>query len=255
MILRIDGHVHLHPCFDPLKALAQLSEALTGESVQAVALLTEREGEHLLRGWCEGALPAGVRGEVCGDAVSMRVRVGRSAPLLLVPGRQLVTTDGLEVLALCADLEVPDRMPLVETIDWADAQGALVVLPWGLGKWTGGRGGLLKRTLADSRGGVLLGDSTMRPDHCPGERIMHEAEAGGIQVLPGSDALPVGGEERRGGSYYAEVAYAGPLVDPTRELRELLSRGKALQRGGGRPGWGQVLRRQVAYEIRRRLGR
>jgi hypothetical protein len=255
MQLRVDGHVHLHPCFELVKALTHLAESLCTDGRHGVALLTEREGEVLLRGWIANGLPAGVRGEVCGDGVSVRVSVGTLPELVLVPGRQLVTTDGLEVLALCADLESPARMGFEETVAWATGQGALVVIPWGFGKWTGRRGSLVERLLLDAAGGVLVGDSTMRPNGCPGGRLLEEAAASGCRVLAGSDALPVRGEERFGGRYYVEGAHVGELRKPVEELRERLGRGEPMALGGTRPGWVGVLHRQIRYEWARRLGR
>jgi hypothetical protein len=229
MQLRVDGHVHLHPCFELVKALTHLAESLCTDGRHGVALLTEREGEVLLRGWIANGLPAGVRGEVCGD--------------------------GLEVLALCADLESPARMGFEETVAWATGQGALVVIPWGFGKWTGRRGSLVERLLLDAAGGVLVGDSTMRPNGCPGGRLLEEAAASGCRVLAGSDALPVRGEERFGGRYYVEGAHVGELRKPVEELRERLGRGEPMALGGTRPGWVGVLHRQIRYEWARRLGR
>src|SRR4029077_15635911 len=67
--------------------------------------------------------------------------------LILIAGRQVVTREGLEALALATAEDFPDGLPLDETLDRIRAAGALPVLPWGFGKWWSSRGSRVAQEL------------------------------------------------------------------------------------------------------------
>ncbi len=81
--------------------------------------------------------------------------------LLVLAGRQVVSAEGVEVLAQCTAAQFANGRPLEETIEEIQAAGALAVLPWGVGKWLGRRGKLV--TEAAARSPILLGDNAGRP--------------------------------------------------------------------------------------------
>ena len=82
----------------------------------------------------------------------MAIRPG-TLPVLVIAGRQIVSAERIEVLALGTRTQIPDGQPLAATIDAVRADGALAVLPWGFGKWWGARGRMVDAYLETATGG------------------------------------------------------------------------------------------------------
>jgi hypothetical protein len=96
------------------------------------------------------------------------------------------------------------------------------VLPWGVGKWLGARGTVVARVLADPKWRrVFLGDNGNRLELGPEPAQFKLARRAGRAVLPGSDPLPLPGEEVRVGAYGFAVDVA---LDPLRPAAALLAR-------------------------------
>ena len=74
------------------------------------------------------------------EAESLTASSKSGQDLSIVAGRQIVTAENLEILALGFDAGLDDGLPIDEVILAVQAAGALCVLPWGFGKWTGKRG-------------------------------------------------------------------------------------------------------------------
>ncbi|MCL4183315.1 MAG: hypothetical protein KJ011_07690, partial [Burkholderiaceae bacterium] len=100
--------------------------------------------------------------------------------------------------------------------------GALVILPWGAGKWWGARGRLVHIACERfaGRAGFLLGDSAARPHGWRLPAGLAAAQRAGVPVVCGTDPMPVSGEEGRVGSYCFEVratsASPANLIDAMR---------------------------------------
>src|SRR5690606_6294526 len=176
----IDAHVHIHAAADApavLEAavanftcvaarlrqaewsgvlmLAEMKEAAWFEAMAADAATT-RAG-----GWTLRADPQ--------DELVLHARGHRRA-LLIVAGRQVATREGVEVLALATRARLPDGEPLQQTLRRAAAEEALIVLPWGAGKWTGRRRYLVHEALRRQSPPVMAGDSGGRPALWPAHR-------------------------------------------------------------------------------------
>ncbi len=122
--------------------------------------------------------------------------------LYLLAGQQIVTAERLEVLAPATIAKTRDGLSLPETVDTIRRQGGLAVLPWGAGKWLGKRGQLVDAFLKNtSPEHLFVGDNGGRPIFWPRPSQFNTAANRGIRLLPGSDPLPLPGEERRVGSY------------------------------------------------------
>jgi hypothetical protein len=263
----IDGHVHVHPCFSEddvfESASSNLARAARGLGAEGngprVLLLTESAGDHFFRRALERAAgPASGRWTFreTGEPDSVTVRGEGENPVVVVAGRQVVTSDALEVLALCRDVEVPDGRPIGRTLDDVRGAGALAAVPWGFGKWWLGRGRIVRDLIdREDPATFFLGDNGGRPAMGRKPALFRRAARRGIRVLPGSDPLPFPAQARRVGSYGFVVA--GPLDTerPARSLRD------ALTDPGTRPrpfGRGERLipfvRSQVAMQLRGRRG-
>ncbi len=294
--LLVDAHVHVHPVFelsvvlngarDNFEGAAAELELDPGESWLGVLLLTEaagadrfetlaehcdREGSARVGGWCLRRVgPLTLRAEP--SAASMApAHVGKSgaAParaLLLVSGYQIATRDGLEVLALGTRTRTADGLPLDASIEAAGVAGALPVIPWGFGKWSGRRGAIVEKLLSGRDAGTIwLGDNGGRSKLLRSPPLFGRAAELGMPVLRGSDPLPFKSHERRAGSYGFHLRDAPLDVphptsdartdDPIMRLFEQL-RARAQPRGfGRRAGVLAFARDQVAMQLRKRSGR
>jgi hypothetical protein len=188
--LAIDAHVHLH---DPRRMVATLDHArtalcaVTGTDGIGVLLLAERQGTDLF-GDLQAILPGS------GEPEALWRDEARS--LLVVAGRQIVSAESLEILGLATRRKPEDGRPAVEIVSALLDDGAVVVLPWGVGKWLGARGRLVDHLLARfGREQVFLGDNGGRPWFWPMSRRR------GARILAGSDPLPLPGAERAIGRY------------------------------------------------------
>ena len=175
--------------------------------------------------------------------------------LLLVAGRQLVTKEGLEVLALgCRDL-LTDGMALREARDAVIEAGGVPVVPWGFGKWWFRRGRVLSELIdSESPGRWFLGDNAGRPKLSLPPRLFARAAQRGVFVLPGSDPLPLAGQDRKVGRCgfrlppgFDPARPAASVLDGMRECRE------QPQTFGRYEGLAGFARQQLAMQMRKRV--
>lgn len=214
--LLVDGHAHFHPRFSAAGFLDAAArnlrrrasaddepDGLARRGVRLCLMLADPAGRDSLR-----ALSAGLgdvaRWEVRDTAEHVsRLALGEeSGPIGLIAGRQVATEEGLEVLALATDAEIPGGRSARETVDASLAAGAVTVVPWGFGKWWFRRGRVVRR-LVESVDHPLffLGDNGGRPRTAPEPSLFRAARRRGTAVLAGSDPLPFSREEERVGSY------------------------------------------------------
>lgn len=214
MLLVADTHVHLYPCYRLDSAVAaatgNLNRWLTlnplrqlSQQVKLVCL-TERHDCHFfydLHGRCGDNVGAySIRSTEEDD--SLQLVAGSGESLFLLAGRQIISAERLEVLALTRDLELEDGMPAGELINTILDSDAIPVLPWSPGKWLGKRGRLVSRLLREyATGVVLVGDIPIRPWWWLTPPQIRFAQKLAIPVLGGSDPLPFATEERMIGSY------------------------------------------------------
>jgi hypothetical protein len=247
----VDAHVHLHPCFDGTLFLNAAAANFRRGAAQVgipgpyagCLLLTEMGEERRFQ-----SLRSGERGGVSWEIqpteedcslVAQRITGER---LFLIAGRQIATADGIEVLALGRDAEIPDGLELGETLDRVRDGGALPVLPWGFGKWWLHRGSLVEEMFR-RRGGaeVFLGDNGGRLAMSGPPRLFRESRAQGVPVLPGSDPLPLPEHCIRAGSY--GFVLSGPLDEAhpaaciLRAIRRLKGQPRVFGRRAGLPSF------------------
>jgi hypothetical protein len=78
----------------------------------------------------------------------------------------------------------------------------LLVLPWGVGKWLGQRGKIIAEFIQHRAvEQPFLGDNGNRPFFWPLPHHFSQPLMRNERQLPGSDSLPLPGEERRAGGY------------------------------------------------------
>ncbi|NEO18595.1 hypothetical protein [Moorena sp. SIO4A5] len=239
-LILIDSHVHLYNCFDIDQLLTSAwgnfqrfsGEAGDQENFQAVLLLTEIEHQK----WYKKLA------DLADNNNQSRVSQGKpwmfhrtqedfslytcnalGQGIFLIAGRQIVTAENLEVLALITDQNLEDGLPLDVTIKAILSAEGIPILPWGVGKWIGDRGQLLYKLLEDRNFPKLfLGDNGGRPVFWSRPVLFTQAEKKGWRILPGSDPLPLASEFCRPGSFGFTIQGSLSSEKPGKDIKEML---------------------------------
>lgn len=261
--LLVDAHVHLHPCFagerffDAAAAnFAAAANAWPGEA-SGCLMLSESAGVDGFAALADGRLETGAwRIGPTEETVSLRATRSGAVPIVVIAGRQIVSAERIEVLALGTRAHIPDGEPLAATVDAIRADGALAVLPWGFGKWWGRRGRLVDAYLGRvAPASVFLGDNGGRPSGMPAPHRLARAARRGTRVLPGSDPLPLAAEVERVGGFGFVLRRA---LDRDRPAAALKAHVAALERQPSTFGRLQrptrFLVNQLALRRRKRVG-
>ena len=176
--------------------------------------------------------------------------------IAIVCGRQVRADDGLEVLALGTRATFPDGLPLMQSIEAVRKSGALIVVPWGVGKWLGTRGSRVEaavQTLGVNQ--LFVGDNGGRVEVLGVPPSVSRFERLGFRVLPGTDPFPFRRDVRRVGAFGFLTDLHPSQTAPWRQLRDwLASRNKSPQAYGRALGPVQFLANQIGLRLRNRLG-
>ena len=267
----IDGHVHIHACYDIDRFLDNAYRNLSrvagaperaGFPIRFVLCLTECAGDDYF-----GALRARASGQSTDGAGTLRrwsvsqtqepeSLVLRSAErrLFVVAGRQVACREGLEVLLLGTRVCPSDGQPIAELLAQAEQLEAPHVIPWGAGKWFFGRGKLLSRLLREHRSSLFfLGDEGGRPGFWPYPRHFTEAARLGVRDLPGTDPLPFRGDLDKVGRVGFQLVLDFDEDHPAASLRRALGQQDARLERFARlePPW-RFMRNQFAMQLRKR---
>lgn len=198
--LWIDTHVHLHAQHDAEAFLDGAADhfAAAGAGI-GVLCLTEVLG---VQGFQRLADAGGVGRwniEKIGEFALVAKRDG-GAIIGVIAGRQIKCDDGLEVAAVGRPVEIADGQTLHESIEAARKSGALTMLCYGVGKWSGARGAKVRAVLEDGPREIAFGDNSGRLGL--GEQtILKRARQLGRTVLVGSDPLHLGMAKQRAGCW------------------------------------------------------
>jgi hypothetical protein len=260
----VDAHVHVHHSFDEcvffdsaltnFKAVAE--ERVGGLDWLGCLLFTESAGEDVfsgLRARTDGCAGAWRFRPAAEDCSLIACRDGERS-LVVVAGRQVVSAEQIEVLALGTTATLSDGKTLAQTLAAVRAAGALPALPWGFGKWLGRRGRLIAQQIASARPGELfLGDNGGRPALSPRPRLFALAEARGLAVLAGSDPLPFAQEVAKVARYgfvlQAPFDAAAPFAGIRRALAGLP---RSPEPFGRLERWPTFVHRQIAMQLGKR---
>ena len=226
--LFIDGHVHIYPFYSMQNAVTagirnlQRSAGKQGDGVM-VWLLTERYD-------CDFFDSARQMKELHPkdtlepESLVIHDSSGKT-PIYLCAGRQIVTSDNLEICALATSLRVKDRtLNTMDTIRAVNNAGGVAALNWAPGKWFFGRKAIVQDLLAKLNPAMLLiSDTSLRPIGWMTPLLMKSAARKGFKILAGSDPLPFAGEEALVGSYGFTVSGRFDPQKPAQSIRALLT--------------------------------
>jgi hypothetical protein len=147
----------------------------------------------------------------------------QSGNLFIIAGRQIKTAEGLEILALGTANRFGEGESIETLIRQISQSDALPVIPWGVGKWFGSRGDLVKKFIDQVEiSPFFLGDNGNRPVFWPRPKIFQQAETKGIYILPGSDPLPFPSEIDRIGRFGFKMDGSIDPDYPSRDIKNLL---------------------------------
>lgn len=236
MKIAVDGHVHFYPCYDipsGFRALMLNLDELdfSVEPGQAaavkVALLTEAKGHAFFERLGKGELAESVfdfriSGVIEDAAVAVRDR--NENTLFVIAGRQIVSRERVEILALTVDVQGLDGLSVPDIIERIRAAGGVPVLSWAPGKWFFGRGRVVRHAIdSASPGGLLIGDTSLRPTIWGEPLPMRRARKRGLRIIAGSDPLPFSGEEAVMGAYGFVCDAVFDAQKPVASIRRILS--------------------------------
>jgi hypothetical protein len=238
-LILADTHIHFYNCFDigylldsafknfqketdqsrgkiPFKAFLFLAETKTGSWFQHHSYQVLRKPSRTDR---VGQWTIQPTNEDC----SLYVRSNDRKGLYIIAGRQVKTMEKLEVLALGTIHDFTEGIPLEELIREINRLGAIAVIPWGVGKWIGRRGGYVKNLLEKgNRPSFFLGDNRNRPIFWPKSNLFKQAEQKGLPVLRGGDPLPFPSEIRQSGRFGIKLRGSIDPGYPYRDIKKIL---------------------------------
>lgn len=242
MTVIADTHVHLYPTYDVPRALRTLHANLNGLAPGAtpVGFLTEASGHDMFTALREGRILPG-EGLCVEEAreresitIAPETRTGNEHPtsstqhptfnkLVLFAGRQVVTRERIEILALTLRDAVADGRTAETTVSEILDRGGVPVVSWAPGKWFFRRGAVVRDLLERfAPGELLLGDTSLRPRGWGEPRLMQAGRGRGFGVVAGSDPLPVAGEEAWLGRYASRFDGSWDADRPVESARRLL---------------------------------
>lgn len=269
----VDGHVHFHECFDIVRfvegavhnfKIAAMQCSMNTDWIGCL-LLADTAGQDtlgLFKRTTQRTLGESWTFRATGEDGSLLACCENQVRLVMIAGRQIVTSEGVEVLALGCNVEVADGQPFRDTLQDLLHIGAIAVMPWGFGKWWFQRGRLVAKMLQShvSRHaqpcGLFLGDNGGRLRTLPRPRLFGRAEKDHVYILPGSDPLPFASHERRAGSYgfafSSQLDHSRPAEKIIQLLRDIDEPPKTF---GRLEGPLPFIRNQVAMQLRKRFRR
>jgi len=263
----IDAHVHLRSQFDVRDFLLASRRNLRfhgqgAEKVTGVLCITDEWGE---RGY--DRLQEFIEKNGLGDSedsgdweivptaenVTLSAASASRERLVIVAGRQLISQESLEVLAIGTQRQFDPGKPAEALIREIAREGALPILPWGFGKWMGERGRLVKQLLRKPTLPMFfLGDSANRPELWPRPDHFRQAEKRGVKNIPGSDPLPFSGEVQRVGIFGGRICGCLDPGTPADDLkRRLLDPSTTIRHFGDRETVFRFVRNQALMQYRK----
>jgi len=239
-LIIIDTHVHLYDCFELSTFLDSAYRNCQTHATQqqhhgpflGVLLLTESSWDHWFQRLVTFAEQNTTishhdsnpwRFEHTNEDFTLFAQSTNGEKLLIVAGRQIVTKEKFEVLALMTGQTFQDGLTIEESIKHVKKCGGIPVIPWAFGKWWGTRGKNLTELIQSLViNDVFLGDNSGRPKFLPYPGQFTLAKAQGIRILPGSDPLPLPSEDWRPCSVGLSFANVLDYESPGAHLKSIL---------------------------------
>ena len=230
----IDTHVHYYPfCTFPEYFDAAYSNMLAAakklDSLQAftpILCLLETQTSH----WYQDLLAIAASKKQIGNwqlesldnDQLLQLTNNNESELLFLPGQQIITSENLELLIIGVTNKIPHKNPVHFYIEkYSDTY--LVIIPWGVGKWLGSRGRIVSNLIRQqSDYKFALGDNSGRTSAWKYVPQFNQARQMGINILAGSDPLPIAGQHKKVGSYGSVITGSLQKQNLASQIREIL---------------------------------
>lgn len=265
----VDAHVHFYDCFDLSTFLNAAQKNFSNAADQAgidkdysaVLFLSERSSEN----WFQWLVEAAKEGAAIGheksnlwrlqyneEDASIKALSDHYPSLYIIPGRQVVTKESLEVLLLGTLKKFDDKVSLTMLLESVRDKDVISVLPWGVGKWFGKRGEIVRNTIINETGqNIFIGDIAGRPTIWPQPSLFSLAEKKGIRLLQGTDPLPIPAAATMPGSYGFSIKMSQPGEMPAQQIKkEILNPESITTPYGIRENPLEFLRNQILLRVR-----
>jgi len=262
--LAIDGHVHLYEVYDLTNAVESGVRNLKDNSkklnskVVPIWLLVERSDASFFDKFFQSPENYDnneLKFKKGNDDLTIVVEQNGQSLLYIFAGRQLVTKEGLEVLSLISNLNIPDRQKSIDdVIQSIIDSGGIPTLNWAPGKWFFSRGKVIAQQIQQkSNNELFIGETTLRNTLWPEPKLVKRARIKGFPIIAGSDPLPFKGEEQGIGSFGFLIEGEFDPEKPAQSLRDLMnSKGQDVQIIGKRNDIFTFARRQYKIMMEKR---
>jgi hypothetical protein len=199
-----------------------------GSDFRAVLLLTESQGTNyfsrFLQQASNGSSVGGWEFQSTAESDSLLAISPSEFELTFIAGRQIVTAERLEVLAVCANELFDDGGTIPNVIDSVSAADGIAIVPWGFGKWTGHRKNVINRLIDEfSQRSFQLGDNSGRISLWREPPQFERARQREIGIFRGTDPLPFPGHEKRIGRFGFSINGPFNRTRPAASMRKLLA--------------------------------
>jgi hypothetical protein len=257
--------VHLYDCFDPGQFLAaayknfsRQAESMKVSRWVGMLLFTETSADHWFQRLADGQPGDDLSSwtvRKLSEETTLLLSGSDGQRLYLVAGQQIVTAERLEVHVLGSLERIPDGKTIADTMQAAgNRRESICVLPWGVGKWLGKRGQIVRELIQYARPAeFFLGDISGRLRWAPAPSEFAAGDRSQLALLPGSDPLPLESELAKVGSYGFSILGEPDGDSPFSWLRfELRERPESIRPFGDREYLGRFVRNQIAMQLRKR---
>ncbi len=234
-----DTHVHLYPCHRIEETLKSLLKNLAGHDRSAVqlAFLAERSDCDYFAKLKSGEIKVNLDISELPSQPGVLLLQYEGRSCYLFAGRQIVSSERVEILGLMSEKHLSDGLPAKETVERLLEDGAIPVISWAPGKWFFKRKAIVNELLDSfDPGQLFLGDTFLRPTVWGTPILMKKGLNKGFSVLAGSDPLPFAGEERKAGIYAATFSGDCDQDKLLDSLRALFHDKKTVFTNSGRRG-------------------
>ena len=234
----LDSHVHFYSAYPPADFFncahdnARMAMASAG-GFTPVLCFTETYRDHWFARFAElaeggeaelGRKMGPWRAQRTAELDSLILLGPEGATITLIAGRQLITHEKLEVLALGVWEPLQEGLYLSDSLNLIQEHGGIAVIPWAVGKWLGKRGKVVEQILCDeNRQGIWLGDNSGRPRFWGEPHPFKIAHQRGIAILHGSDPLPLPGQYKKVCRFGTKINASLDMSHPSRTLKQVLT--------------------------------
>ncbi|NET04044.1 MAG: hypothetical protein F6K16_04795 [Symploca sp. SIO2B6] len=267
-----DAHVHIYDCFDLDKFLNAAANNFNNSALnkgykdrfESILFLTETKFDNKFLELLECANNYKKNNsknqwiiDKTKENYSLYASNSNNQKIFIIAGRQIVTAENLEVLALITAKTFEDGLPIKRVIQDVINSGGIPVIPWGFGKWIRSRGKILTNLLQEENLPILfLGDNSGRPHFWSTPPYFKQAEQRGLRILPGTDPLPFNSEFWRPGSFGFTLEGSLNPDEPANSIKKmLLDPTTKLQSYGSLETPFRFVRNQLAMQILKRQRR